>query len=64
MSSDPVRIYIQVIDVNNHLPEFKTDPVTFSVEENRIDAVVGTVTAVDEDKDSISCYSISGKLYC
>lgn len=64
MSSDPVRIYIQVIDVNNHLPEFENDPVTFSVEENRINAVVGTVIAVDEDKDSVSCYSISGKLYC
>ena len=60
LSSDKLPITIRVIDVNNFLPGFTNDNTKRDVLENQPNGtVVGTVTAVDEDKDSVTCYNIS-----
>lgn len=61
LSSDPVRIHIHVIDVNDNLPSFNSPEITFAVQENKINASVGTVMAIDPDSNSISCYKIKGE---
>ncbi|WAR25682.1 CAD23-like protein [Mya arenaria] len=59
LSSDMHKITIYVMDVNNNMPYFTKETTTLSVNENSpAGAVVGTVTAIDDDRDSIPCYEI------
>ena len=58
LSSEPYAFNVEVLDVNDHPPEFKNN-YTMSVPENHI-MTVGTVKAEDKDKNSLSCYNVSG----
>ncbi|XP_053388246.1 protein dachsous-like, partial [Mercenaria mercenaria] len=60
LTSDMMKISIVLIDVNDHLPSFKLPNVRWSIQENTTyKDYIGTVTAVDEDKDSEPCYNIT-----
>ncbi|XP_052791239.1 cadherin-23-like [Mya arenaria] len=59
LSSDMHKITIYVMDVNNNMPYFTKNTTTLSVNENSpAGTVVGTVTAIDDDRDSMPCYEI------
>ena len=61
LPSEKIIITVKVIDVDDHLPSFLVDNITFSVSENRpIGELVDTVTAYDKDQDSVACYKIIG----
>ena len=62
LSSDKTTIVIEIIDVDDHLPSFQEESKQLYVRENRTAGeLVENVTAVDEDLDSIACYSIVGR---
>ncbi|KAL4240882.1 Protocadherin Fat 4 [Mactra antiquata] len=57
--SEKVTITMIVLDVDDHLPTFLTNSTTMSVKENQQNGtLVGSVTAIDPDSDSVSCYSL------
>ena len=58
LSSKPYIFSVEILDVNDHPPEFEESKYTMAVPENHINTTVGTVIAVDEDANSVSCYNI------
>ncbi|XP_053381635.1 protocadherin Fat 4-like [Mercenaria mercenaria] len=59
LSSDKITVIVRVVDVNDHLPSFSEDNITFRVKENQpAGEVVGSVQAHDPDQDSVTCYNI------
>ena len=62
LSSEPYIFDVEVLDVNDHPPIFNTKNYNMTVAENQINAKVGKVIAYDLDRNSVSCYSIKGKI--
>lgn len=60
LTTSPYIFTVEILDVNDHPPEFESVVVNMSVLENQINGTVGTATATDKDKNSVSCYSITG----
>ena len=63
LSSAPYIFDIEIIDVNDHAPEFQTTKYNMTVEENQNNRTVGKLSAFDLDKNSVSCYSIAGTFF-
>ena len=63
LSSDPYVFSYEILDVNDHPPLFEKSSYTMTVQENHANTTVGIVTAVDADRNSVSCYSIGIYLF-
>ena len=62
LSSEAYIFDVEVLDVNDHPPIFNTNEYNMTVAENQINTTVGKVFADDPDKNSVSCYSITGEI--
>ncbi|KAH3869730.1 hypothetical protein DPMN_032899 [Dreissena polymorpha] len=60
LSSEKLRIKIQVKDVNDHPPYFENETVALHIDENKVAwSSVGQLTSKDPDRDSSACYYIT-----
>ena len=63
LSSVPYVVNVEILDVNDHPPLFEKSSYSMTLQENHANVTVGKVTAVDQDRNSVSCYSIGIYLF-
>nr|KAG5709455.1 hypothetical protein BaRGS_023137 [Batillaria attramentaria] len=59
--SSTVNVIILVNDTNDNSPTFNVTHFFFSVAENDVNVVVGTVLAEDPDENKRTCYALAGE---
>ena len=57
------KTVVFVNDTNDNLPCFKDERIVFQVEENRVDKLVGRLTAFDKDEDDAIYYHLGSSAF-